>query len=168
MATSEANSSSVWGVPLQWLRKILQKSPVRQQIVWLDCCHSGELHNFEEADPGNLDKGRSWCFIAACRPFESAYTEVRGNHGVLTGALLQGLEFLRQSEERVTNSTLTAYINQTITGKSQRPVCYNSPNHDIIITSTGRGQKSAHKNLRDCPYKGLEYFTQQDAQYFFG
>jgi hypothetical protein len=37
-----------WGFSLQDLRQILQDSLVPQQIVWLDCCHSGELFNFQE------------------------------------------------------------------------------------------------------------------------
>ena len=41
-----------YGLSLQWLRRLLQESPIRQQIIILDCCHSGELLNFSEADPG--------------------------------------------------------------------------------------------------------------------
>src|SRR5919202_86973 len=55
LATSEVNpDTGKWGVSLRWLRQLLQESPVRQQIVWLDCCYSGELLNFvAEGNPGN-------------------------------------------------------------------------------------------------------------------
>lgn len=47
LATSDANPRrDIWGVPLESLRQLLQDSPVRQQIIWLDCCFSGELLNF--------------------------------------------------------------------------------------------------------------------------
>ncbi|HAZ43017.1 MAG TPA: hypothetical protein DDW76_10275 [Cyanobacteria bacterium UBA11369] len=53
LATSDTcPQKNQWGVSLRWLRELLQKSPVRQQIVWLDCCYSGELLNFAEADLG--------------------------------------------------------------------------------------------------------------------
>lgn len=76
LATSHANpKQGNWGIRLKWLRELLQESPVRQQIVWLDCCHSGELLNFSEPDPGDRGKGRDLCFIAASREFEVAYEE---------------------------------------------------------------------------------------------
>jgi uncharacterized caspase-like protein len=47
LATSDVDpESGKWGLSLDWLRKVLQSSPVRQQIVILDCCYSGELLNF--------------------------------------------------------------------------------------------------------------------------
>jgi uncharacterized caspase-like protein len=45
----EDEKSPIWGVSLRWLRELLQKSPVRQQIIWLDCCYIGELLNFLES-----------------------------------------------------------------------------------------------------------------------
>jgi uncharacterized caspase-like protein len=47
LATSEANpNENNWGLSLQWLRELLDKSPVQQQIVWRDVClHSGRLFN---------------------------------------------------------------------------------------------------------------------------
>jgi len=63
LATSDANPRrGLWGLSLRWLRQLLQESPVRQQIIWLDCCHSGELLNFAETDLGEYEKGRDRCF----------------------------------------------------------------------------------------------------------
>ncbi|MDE5091907.1 MAG: hypothetical protein O4750_09120, partial [Trichodesmium sp. St18_bin3_1_1] len=54
LATSDAkfakklsNNEDIFGVPLSWLKDLLQKSQVQKQIVWLDCCFSGELLNFD-------------------------------------------------------------------------------------------------------------------------
>jgi uncharacterized caspase-like protein len=38
LATSETNPNRRdWGVSLKWLRALLQKSPIKQEVVWLDC-----------------------------------------------------------------------------------------------------------------------------------
>ncbi len=66
LAPSNANpDEGFYGLSLQWLRRLLQESPVKQQIIWLDCCYSGELLNFAEANPGEQGQGRDRCFIAA-------------------------------------------------------------------------------------------------------
>jgi uncharacterized caspase-like protein len=59
LATSDTSPrKDKWGVSLQWLRQLLQESGVRQQIIWLDCCHSGELLNFRETELGGQWLGR--------------------------------------------------------------------------------------------------------------
>jgi uncharacterized caspase-like protein len=45
LATSDTNLDNVWGLSLQWFRRLLQESPIKTQIVWLDCCYSGGLFN---------------------------------------------------------------------------------------------------------------------------
>ncbi len=53
LATSDVNPDVGFkGLSLQWLRRLLAESPIKQQVIWLDCCHSGELLNFNEANPG--------------------------------------------------------------------------------------------------------------------
>jgi uncharacterized caspase-like protein len=92
LVTSDANpAEGKWGLSLKQLRELLEGSAVRQQLIWLDCCHSGALLNFNQADPKDAGKARDRCFIAASREFEPAYEQLQGNHGVLTGALLEGL-----------------------------------------------------------------------------
>ncbi|MGL4501824.1 MAG: protein kinase domain-containing protein [Planktothrix sp.] len=91
LATSDSNGKSKWGVSLTWLREVLLNSPVKQQIVWLDCCHSGELLNF--LSPEELHgwlSGGDRLLVAACRGDREAYA--LGKHGVLTEVLLKGLD----------------------------------------------------------------------------
>jgi uncharacterized caspase-like protein len=96
LATSDANPrKNIWGLQLNWLQRLLQSSPVKQQIIWLDCCYSGELLNgklinFQEADPGERGQGRDRCFIAACGDASVAYGNTE--HGILTSLLLRGLD----------------------------------------------------------------------------
>lgn len=77
LATSDVNPGrNQWGVRLKWLRELLQKSPVKEQIIWLDCCYAGELFNFTEADLGTGNKEQTRFFIAASREYELAEANV--------------------------------------------------------------------------------------------
>ncbi|MGV0023971.1 nSTAND1 domain-containing NTPase [Phormidesmis priestleyi] len=172
LATSEVSPhANQWGLRLKWLRELLQESPIRQQIIWLDCCYSGELLNFkeklEEADPGSLEK-HDRCFIAASREYEVAYEETAGSHGVLTGALLQALDPQHRPDGVVTNFTLTEQVNQALKSASQRPLFANFGNKIIL---TGQVNDTIPEVTGDeCPYRGLAYFdrTAQDARFFYG
>ncbi len=166
LATSDASPrKNIWGVSLQWLRRLLQESPVRQQIVWLDCCHSGELLNFDEADPGNRE-GRDRCFIAASRDFEVAYGG--GEHGVLTNALLQALDPKRHPEGRVTTKTLVASLKQALEAVPVPQRFRHDYSGNEIILTLDKKEKSTHLAFAGCPYKGLDYFKTEDHEYFYG
>ncbi|QDL09687.1 hypothetical protein DP113_18805 [Brasilonema octagenarum UFV-E1] len=173
LATSDVNPDlGNWGIRLKWLRELLQESPIRQQIIWLDCCYSGELLNFAEADPGDRGKGRDRCFIAASREFEVAYETISSNHSVLTDALLQALDPKRNSGTWVTNYTLISILNQRLQAFPQRPLFANSGGA-INLTRIWKAPniESSHSVVTSiCPYRGLQYFdcTPEDAQYFYG
>ena len=173
LATSNvAPSRGFNGLSLQWLRRLLQESPVRQQVVWLDCCHSGEILNFNEADPGERGQARDRSFIAASREFESSFEDLNSPYSVLTKILLEGIDPERCPQQWITNYSLVDFINQSLRHENQRPVFSNfgSP---INLTRTWdtpipvfEGQDS--KDI--CPYKGLEYFdcNKEDPKYFYG
>ncbi|MFS0519599.1 pentapeptide repeat-containing protein [Nostoc sp. UIC 10607] len=173
LATSDANPDlGNWGLSLQWLRQLLQDSEVKQQIIWLDCCYSGELLNFAEADPGDRGKGRDRCFIAASREFEVAYEAIGSNHSVLTEALLQGLDPQHSPGVSVTNYTLIDFLHHHWANYPQRPIFANSGSAiDLTCTWALQKEQSAYVVTGSvCPYRGLQYFDckEEDAQYFFG
>ncbi|NER31441.1 MAG: peptidase C14, partial [Symploca sp. SIO1C4] len=171
LATSEVNpNKSKWGVSLRWLRRLLQESPVRQQIVWLDCCHSGELLDiFDEANPGQEGKAVERSVIAACRGFEVSREQLQGEHGILTATLLQGLDPHRDVDGWVSNNKLADFINQQMFGELQRPIFHNSGGAIILTDKTHGVQLQLDPKLKGtCPYKSLNYFTQEDAVFFYG
>ena len=112
LATGDASpSKNLWGMSLRDLRDILQVSPVKQQIIWLDCCFSGDLLNFRETDLGGQDSGCDRFLIAASRDYEVAYGQLDGKYGVLAGALLQELDPYRVShDEWLTNFKLADLV----------------------------------------------------------
>lgn len=126
LATCESDTDPAKGKPglsLQWLWGLLQNSPVREQIIWLDCCHSGELLNFEEVNPA-FWKGHDCCFIAASRGHEVSYQHPDGKHGLLTAALLEGLDPTRLSKGKVNGFDLISFVHEK-RGWPQRPVCFS-------------------------------------------
>ncbi|MCT7953245.1 caspase family protein [Ancylothrix sp. C2] len=167
LATSDTDPrKNQWGVSLRWLRELLQKSPVQQQLVWLDCCYSGELFNFAEADLGTAERERTRFFIAGAREFEPAEEDIEGQHGVFSLALWEGLDPRRHPEGMVNNDLLIEYIAQTLKDVPQQPIWYN-PNSEIILT--GEQEKIFISTPDgDCPYKGLRFFDVEDAGYFYG
>jgi hypothetical protein len=175
LASSDANpQADEFGLSLSWLRHLLAESPIQQQVVWLDCCHSGALLvNVRDADPGDRGKGKHRCFIASSRDYQSSWQDLNSPYSVLTKALLAGLDPARQLDRWVTNISLTDFINQSLQGELQTPICNNS-GEPINLTRNWRGASlgvdAAIAPDRFCPYKGLEYFDAQgdDPKYFFG
>ncbi len=167
LATTDSNpAEEKWGLSLQWLRRLLAESPVRQQIVWLDCCYSGEALNFAEADPGSHNRQSSLFLIAASREFEPAYEELTGQHSVLTGAILDGLVPERQPSGLVTNDTLIQVVEQRLKRETQQPLWLN-PSQEILLT--GQHATLIEPNLHGiCPYRGLRPFSIETAAFFYG
>lgn len=115
LVTSDARpTQDLWGLSLKWLRQVLDESPVRQQIIWLDCCHSGELFNFVQEDLVEYQTGRDRCFIAASRDFQVAYAQAQGEHGVLSGALIKGLDPTLQNNKWITNYSLVHFVEEAL------------------------------------------------------
>src|SRR5579883_683535 len=169
LATSDANpAAGFYGLSLFWLRRLLQESPVRQRIVLLDCCHSGELLNFLEADPG-ARAGVDRLFMAASREYEAAYESMIGKYSVFTQALLDGLDPSRTTNGIVTNYALTDWVSSALKAEPQQPLFENSGSE--IVLTRGQGASTVIKTElapEICPYRGLEFFDEAHAEYFFG
>ncbi|HEY9798673.1 MAG TPA: caspase family protein, partial [Leptolyngbyaceae cyanobacterium] len=176
LVTSDVNPDlNNWGVSLQLLRQLLQESPVRKQIIWLDCCYAGGLINMDEANPGEK-KGYSRCFIAGSREFEVAKEDISGEHGVMTKGLLYGLDPIRCQGRKITNYTLIdsiiQYLEQQQITIPQRPLYSNVGEHIELIFAPQVTEEVAETVVlvEAEPYKGLQAFdfTPEDAKYFYG
>jgi hypothetical protein len=139
LATSDScPRKGIWGVSLKWLHEILQKSPIRQLIVWLDCCHSGELIN---CFPPHFQTSYSQqhFLIAAARDFETAYSNLQSPHGALTEVLLKGIDPRHSPDGVVSHLNLTRIVRQKLKGTPQYPVIL-SCDQEILLTCTSENQ----------------------------
>ncbi|ABW30390.1 nSTAND1 domain-containing NTPase [Acaryochloris marina] len=166
IASSDVNpSKGFWGYSLQTLQRLLHESPIKQPIVWLDCCYSGGLLNFIDIEPGVREKRSSLFLLASSREFEIS-EEIDRSHSVLTNAIINGLNYRNSIRKVVTNDSLIEYINRELKETPQQPMWLN-PNHEIILT--GSEINIAEVNpIGKCPYKGLQHFKISDAEYFYG
>ena len=131
LATSDVNpEDDEYGLSLPQLRRLLRISPVQNQIVFLDCCYSGELLDFTELEVHK----KSQFLIAASQEFESAYTNASGKHGLFTEALLKGLDPNNYPEDKITNHTLIETIRRELENSPQIPIWFN-PEREIFLTS---------------------------------
>jgi WD40 repeat protein len=179
LATSDTDpAQDKWGISLNWLRQILADSPVKQQIIWLDCNHSENLLNFTETYGQFWEKGHDRCFIvtANAETFSSQYDShdlqqiEKSNY--LAEYLIEALDPENHQQKYVTNYSLVEYIYKQLTPQQPRPLFHNSGD-DIILTGdppqTNPGFSLATAS-GVCPYKGLTAFAlnDQDPQYFYG
>ncbi|MBE9139453.1 caspase family protein [Nodosilinea sp. LEGE 07088] len=180
LATTDANpAAGHYGLSLHWLRRLLQESPVRQRVILLDCCNSGEFFNMLEADPG-AHAGTDRLFMAAAREYESAYESLDSKHSVFTQALLSGLNPYKVKGGVVNGHSLTDAVNRELKGELQQPL-FESSGGEIVLTRmaglTTSAQTATTPSLLErlqklrhgfCPFPGEAAFSAAQGEFFFG
>ncbi|MCL6754247.1 hypothetical protein KBT16_26015 [Nostoc sp. CCCryo 231-06] len=158
LATSDVlPNEEIYGISLSWLGEQLQRSQAKRVVVWLDCCYGGELLNFIPTD-------KDYCFITATRSYETG-VEILHTQGLLTQALLAGLNPENDPDGIINSHKLADFIISRTPNTVQRPLIANSTR--AILLTTKFSQKSFQDN---CPYRSLSYFkeTKEDAEVFYG
>ncbi|MEM6254522.1 MAG: caspase family protein [Cyanobacteria bacterium P01_D01_bin.156] len=165
------------GLSLSWLRRLIRHSPVRQIIIILDCCHSGEFLALKD-DAWQGNEGQSYLFIAASRSYEEAYESLQGDYSVLTQAILSGLSPHQSNSGRVTSTELVASITNQLSNEIQQPL-FEQGGTEIIITQHTEMpviqtdnisviSRLKQYSLNYCPYRGFQPFEKKHADYYFG
>lgn len=106
------SSDDQYAIPLSDLRTLVKMSKALEKIVWLDCCHSGDVLDF-----ASVFKEQNGLFLASSQPSESSY-ELH-DHGILTQAILDGLNNCLEQYGRVTGAHLIAYLQDYLPGQIQ-------------------------------------------------
>ncbi|AOX03865.1 hypothetical protein BJP34_34505 [Moorena producens PAL-8-15-08-1] len=158
LVTSDAFPDvGIYGYPLRELGEQITTSPVKQVVIWLDCCYSGELLKF-------IPTKKIYCLITATRSFEPGI-EISHEQGIFTRELLAGLNPENHPDGIVNSHNLALFIEQRMSRTGQRPLIANS-NQAILLTTQFPKLSFQDK----CPYRSLSYFTAkpEDALVFHG
>ncbi len=99
------------------LLTLLHKSPVHKKVVILDCCHAGELLNFESLQ-FKYDYDSDYLFLASSADFQKSF--ISGDSGLsdFTYVLRQALDPTLNNTE-VTSVSLVNYLNTHFKNKVQ-------------------------------------------------
>ena len=114
------SSSYYKGIQMKDIMEVVNRSKVRNKIVILDCCHSGNMGKYKLEETGSLlSTGVS--ILTACREDETAME--MGGHGIFTEQLCEALrggaaDFLGN----ITMGGVYAYIDRAFGAWGQRPI----------------------------------------------
>lgn len=108
------------GVQMSDIMRVVHGSRVKNKIIILDCCHSGQIGMFDIAETGSvLDEGVS--ILTACREDETAVEA--GGHGLFTELLCSALQGgAADFNGNITMGSIYAYIDRSFGEWEQRPV----------------------------------------------
>ena len=108
------------GIQMRTIMDVVNKSKVRNKIVILDCCHSGNMGKYKlEDSSSHLQSGVS--ILTACRDDE--YAEEMDGHGVFTELLCTALKGGAADYcGNITIGGVYSYIDRSLGAWQQRPV----------------------------------------------
>lgn len=136
-----------------WLRTALRQSEIAQQIVILDCPGADTLPEWVE----ELRREQGQCLIAAAAP--------RNEPELFTRSLIETLN----RAENQSGFPVAAWITQlqlALAGKMSLHVWLSGTQGVIDIFPEQQTVKPSEIGV--CPYRGLQAFSEDDAEFFYG
>jgi energy-coupling factor transporter ATP-binding protein EcfA2 len=157
------------GLSLASLNRFVAKASFSNLVMLLDCCHSGYLLEDDLLRQTFADFSRKdYWLMTACRSFEQAWANKHDSHSVFTGAILAGLSRDRADERGViTAGSLFEFVQRTLRSEQQE-VLQLAVGRPIELLRFPLEQPSATVDESLEPYQGLNAFTPETAQFFFG
>ena len=145
-----------------WLRKVLRRSPLTQQVVILDCPGAPDLADWVEDLQIGLEHGQ--CLIAAAAPENQPER--------FANVLLKTLE-AADSQVGLPIAGWIAKLQRSLAGTGMPLHTWLSGTQGVIEVlpgAVGRRRQAASPefDLGLCPYLGLKAFSEDDAALFFG
>jgi WD40 repeat protein len=186
LATSDSRLDSINAVNAislnDDLNELLSQSSLSNLVVLLDCCHAGALldtsleltrNAIEPNLPDFTQKQRDYFLITACRAEQVAWEDEE--YSLFTAALLKGLapERADATTGEVKVGSLLDCIDTHLAGKGQESVFMGRGRSIVLVKydAQSRVQKRKPKEILGkivCPYQGLEAFTANEREFFFG
>jgi uncharacterized protein YjbI with pentapeptide repeats len=161
--------SQVNGLSLADLNRLVAKASFSNLVMLLDCCHSGSLLEDDLLRQTFADFSRKdYWLLTACRGFEQAYANKSDPHSVFTGAVLAGLERTHADKQGViTAGSLFDFVQRRLR-QEQQEVLQLSVGRPIELLRFQLEQATVEVDETVEPYRGLDAFTPETAEFFFG
>jgi WD40 repeat protein len=153
--------------PYRLLREVVSRSRARAVLVVLDCCFSGLAHGVTQrvvdtlADTAQLS---GFSLLTATGSDELAWAPADTEHTAFGGELIR----LLRDGDPAAGAVLTVDAVYRSLTRRLAELGFPKPYQQI---ANGAGQWVLGENLLGAepgPYRGLAYFRQEDADYFFG
>ncbi len=109
------------GIPMTEILKMANASPVKNKVIILDCCYSGNMGtpNIEEGGLAQLSEGLT--VLTASRASEVAME--KGGGGVFTDLVVAALQGgAADLRGHITPGSIYAYVDQALDAWDQRPI----------------------------------------------
>jgi type II secretory pathway predicted ATPase ExeA len=153
---------------------LLAQSNLSSLILLLDCCHAGALLEAEltrqviEPSLATFNTPRDFYLITACRAAERS--REGETHGIFTAAVLEGLSFNNANQEtgRVSVNRLFDFVYHSLQGSGQEPFQLGGGRSITLVTYLPQGTTVPEIDESIVPYRGLEPFEKEQAEFFFG
>ncbi len=162
----------------EWLRQILHKSPVTQQIIILDCPQGDGITDWIEELKLDYDRGQ--CILAYSRSKNlNTLDQTSVPHQNQIQQFTQTLISTLQTSDPEMGLSVATWISQLqieLAGSNIIPRIWLSGTRGVIEVLPEKNRNRSHRDPEDstildinvCPYMGLQAFTKDKAQYFYG
>ncbi|MBW4624906.1 MAG: caspase family protein [Brasilonema octagenarum HA4186-MV1] len=170
LATSDCTSDGQNAIAFDDFNDLIRESQLASLVVLLDCCYAGSFleKSFLSSSFPIFNSKQDYCLITASREFERAREDVEG--GIFTQAVLRGLSHDRADETtgEVNASDLFSFISRELKQSGQEPIYMGGGRSIPLVWYPPKNPVVSAVVREECPYRGLEAFDKQHAQFFFG
>jgi WD40 repeat protein len=173
LATSDSMPTGERAIALTALNTLLAQAQLTNLVVLLDTCYAGALldQSLLTHTLNVFKQKQNYYFITACRRSEYAWEGQQ--HGIFTKAVLAGLQIEQADlDGNITGDRLFDFIRTKLQPSEQEPIRVGVGSSITIVSHRQAANQSQqpilHNNKIVCPYQGLQFFTAQEKDFFFG
>jgi hypothetical protein len=171
LATSDCTKDGRNAIRFENLNTLIHRSDLSSLVMLLDCCYSGSLLDEQrkllQSTQTTISQKQNYCLIAACRDFERA--REGQEHGIFTAAVLEGLTAEKAVKGEITSNDLFGFVSRELKTSGQE-VIHAGMGFAIPLVSYPSQERTISPKLDESvvPYRGLEPFEKEQAEFFFG